>query len=544
MMKCLNYPTAPTALKCWLDLSLSLLNKQRYSDSRRLATNLLLTALFTVAAGFARAAEVPADGKSVLGAAGSTLPPSPFGAVPSPRQIAWQEMRAYAFVHFTINTFTDKEWGYGDESPELFNPAAFDADQIARTVAEAGLRGIVLTCKHHDGFCLWPSRYSDHTIAQSPFRGGKGDLVREISDACRRHGLKFGVYLSPWDRNRADYGQPSYLEYYRNQLRELLTNYGPVFEVWFDGANGGDGYYGGAREMRKIDNTVYYDWPNTWKLVRELQPDAVMFSDGGPDIRWVGNEIGLAGEPCWATINGRGNFPGHAEHLENGQRNGTDWMPAEVDVSIRPGWFYHANEDDAVKTPDRLWDIYLASVGRGANLILNLAPDRRGLIPEPDVAVLRAWRARMAATFARDLARDARVTATNTRGKDPKFAATNVLDGRRETYWATDDGVKAGELVIDWREPQTFDLLSIAEFIQLGQRIKEVLIDRWDEATGNWTELTAVTSIGSQRLISLPTTTTAKVRLRIRANAPLAVSEVGLFLQATTAHPSSATRLP
>ena len=250
---------------------------------------------------------------SFAGILPAAAPPEPYGPVPSPRQLRWHDVECYGFLHFSINTFTDKEWGYGDESPAQFNPTAFDADQIAGTAKEAGLRGLVLTCKHHDGFCLWPSQYTEHSVKHSPWKDGKGDVVREISDACRRHGLKFGVYLSPWDRNHKDYARPEYLTYYRNQLRELLTNYGPIFEMWFDGANGGDGYYGGARERRNIDNRTYYDWDNTWKIVRELQPDACMFSDAGPDVRWVGNESGFAGQTCWATFTRASVWPGHAD---------------------------------------------------------------------------------------------------------------------------------------------------------------------------------------------------------------------------------------
>ncbi|MFH1265766.1 MAG: alpha-L-fucosidase, partial [Planctomycetota bacterium] len=275
-------------------------------------------------------------------------PPRAYGVTPAERQLKWHALEFYGFVHFTINTFTDKEWGYGDESPALFNPTDFDADQIAGTAREAGMKGLILTCKHHDGFCLWPSKFTKHSVARSPWRDGKGDVVREISDACRKHGLQFGVYLSPWDRNHADYGRPAYVEYYRNQLRELLTNYGPIFEVWFDGANGGDGYYGGAREKRNIDRATYYGWDVTRQIVRDLQPDAMMFSDVGPDIRWVGNESGYAGDPCWATytphgLNGQAPCPGQTAYQEgeNGHRNGQYWLPAEVDVSIRPGWFYH-----------------------------------------------------------------------------------------------------------------------------------------------------------------------------------------------------------
>src|SRR6266481_1692609 len=226
-------------------------------------------------------------------------PPTPYGPVPSARQLRWHELEFYGFIHFTVNTFTDKEWGYGDEEPAVFNPTDFDADQIAQTAADAGMKALILTCKHHDGFCLWPSKYTERSVKNSPWKNGKGDLVKEISDACRRHGLKFGIYLSPWDRNRPEYGQPEYITYFRNQLRELLMGYGPIFEVWFDGANGGEGFYGGAKEKRMIDRKTYYDWPNTWKIVRELQPETCLWSDGGPDARWVGNEDGMADETCW-----------------------------------------------------------------------------------------------------------------------------------------------------------------------------------------------------------------------------------------------------
>ena len=212
-------------------------------------------------------------------------------------------MEMYAFVHFTINTFTDLEWGMGDESPELFNPSEFDVDQIVGVLAETGFTGVILTCKHHDGFALWPTKTTDHDIAASPYKNGKGDIVREFADSAKKHGLKFGVYVSPWDRNNALYGKPEYItEVFRPQIEELLTNYGDVFTAWFDGANGGDGYYGGARETRSIDRTTYYGWDETWKMVNQLAPNAVIFSDIGPGCRWIGNEKGIAGDPCWATF--------------------------------------------------------------------------------------------------------------------------------------------------------------------------------------------------------------------------------------------------
>ncbi|MDR1595145.1 MAG: alpha-L-fucosidase, partial [Prevotellaceae bacterium] len=322
-------------------------------------------------------------------------PPEAILPVPNEHQLAWHELEQYAFIHFTTNTFTGKEWGYGDEQPAIFNPVDFDAEQWAKNISEAGLKALILTCKHHDGFCLWQSKYTEHSLKNSPFMDGKGDVVKAVSDACRKYGLKFGVYLSPWDRNSVQYAQPEYITYYRNQLRELLSNYGEIFEVWFDGANGGDGFYGGARETRKIDNKTYYDWANTHAIVRELAPKAVMFSDAGPDIRWCGNESGFVGDPNWNLINIDTLYPGKPSIerlLNHGDENGRSWIPAEVDVSIRPGWFYHETEDSKVKTPEKLFKIYMESVGRGANLLLNIPPDQRGLLHENDIRSLKEWK--------------------------------------------------------------------------------------------------------------------------------------------------------
>ena len=306
-------------------------------------------------------------------------PPPPFGPLPSERQLALHQMEFYGFVHFTVNTFTDKEWGYGDEPESVFNPTDFSAEQIVQTAKAAGMKGLIVTAKHHDGFCLWPSKFTEHSVKNSPWQNGHGDFVGAMAEACYKAGLKFGVYLSPWDRNRADYGTPEYLTYYRNQLRALMTNYGPIFEVWFDGANGGNGFYGGAKEKRTIDRQNYYDWPNTRSIVRELQPQACMFSDAGPDVHWIGNERGTAGETFWDTLNPAGRCPGSDKAgLNSGERDGTDWIPGECDVSIRPGWFYHASQDAKVKTPEQLLDLYFKSAGHGASLLLNLPPDRRG----------------------------------------------------------------------------------------------------------------------------------------------------------------------
>jgi alpha-L-fucosidase len=369
-------------------------------------------------------------------------------------------------------------------------------------------------------------------VKSSAWRDGRGDVVREIAEACRRQGLVFGVYLSPWDRNHPDYGRPAYVTYFRHQLRELLTAYGPLFEVWFDGANGGDGYYGGARETREIDRRTYYGWEITWQIVRHLQPGAVMFSDAGPDVRWVGNEDGIAGDPSWATFDREDFVPGEAdrERLTRGDRPGTHWVPPECDVSIRPGWFYHSSEDGQVKGPRELLDLYYLSVGRGASLLLNVPPDRRGRIHEKDERSLRGFKALLDATFEEDLARGATATASDVRGGDDRFSPTHVLDGDRDTYWSTDDGLTTPELVLDLRRPVTFNVVSLREHLPLGQRIEGWALDAWRD--GGWSELAKGTAIGARRLWRGEEVTTKRVRLRItRAPVCPALSEMALHLE-------------
>jgi len=465
-----------------------------------------------------------------LCAAAFAKPPTPYGPVPTERQMRWHDMEFYGFLHFTVNTFTDREWGNGDEAESVFNPSDFDADQIVLAAKAAGMKGLILTAKHHDGFCLWPSAFTEHSVKNSPWKNGKGDVVREISEACRRHKIRFGVYLSPWDRNHKDYARPEYLTYYRNQLRELLTNYGEIFAVWFDGANGGDGYYGGAREMRKIDNRTYYDWPTTQKLVRDLMPGALMFSDAGPDFRWVGNENGVAGDPCWATLNASGRYPGGtSDGLNSGERPGSNWIPAECDVSIRPGWFYHAKEDEKVKTPAALLDIYYKSVGRGACLNLNLPPDRRGRIHANDIASLQEFRHILDATFAKNLAREAKLTASDVR-RGGNFAAKNLVDGKKETYWASDDAVTNPELVVAFKKPVRFNVVDLREHLPSGQRIDAFALDQWKD--GQWSEFAQGSSIGNRRLLRSSYITTEKVRLRIvKAAVAPALSEFGLYAE-------------
>lgn len=439
--------------------------------------------------------------------------PTPSGPVPSASQLAWHEMELNAFVHFTTNTFTDKEWGYGDESPAIFNPTAFDADQWITTFKEAGLKGVILTCKHHDGFCLWPSKFTEHSVKNSPF---KKDVVKEVADACKRHGLKFGIYVSPWDRNHAAYGTPKYVEYYRNQLKELFTNYGPVFEMWFDGANGGDGFYGGKREQRKINGATFYDWPTTLNTVRELEPEIIFFSDAGPGVRWVGNERGIAGETNWNTITPDTLFAGKGgiENLLNtGSENGTHWIPAEVDVSIRPGWFYHAKEDSLVKSPEKLLEIYLTSVGRGSTLLLNVPPDRRGLIHENDVAALKQWRVLLDETFKTNLALNAHVTASTHRGESKTYSPANLTDNNPETYWATNDNELISSVEVELDKPQEVKYVLLQEYIKLGQRVKSFTIEVW--SADRWLPVAEATTIGYKRIVKLEPVQTDKIRISI-----------------------------
>lgn len=443
-------------------------------------------------------------------------PPEPVLPVPSEAQLRWHEMEMNAFIHFTTNTFTDREWGLGNEKPEIFNPTELDADQWATVLKRAGFKGIILTCKHHDGFCLWPSEHTEHDVQSSPYKNGAGDVVREVADACRRHGLKFGVYLSPWDRNHPAYGSPEYITYYRNQLRELFTQYGDIFEMWFDGANGGDGYYGGTYEKRRIDGSTYYDWPTTLDLVRSLQPDVLFFSDAGPSIRWCGNEQGIGGETNWNTITPDTLYagkPGIGELLNTGSPDGTHWIPAEVNTSIRPGWFYHASEDSLVKSPEKLFDIYLTSVGRGSTLLLNVPPDRRGLIHENDVASLNSWRALLDSTFKTNLAANATATADHYRGKSDTYAPKNVTDGNKETYWATDDGQTQGQIDIDLGESRTVSFVVLQEYIRLGQRVKRfsVSVREGDQ----WTGVLDGTTIGYKRILRMNPVETDAVRITI-----------------------------
>ncbi|WP_282073605.1 alpha-L-fucosidase [Polaribacter atrinae] len=447
----------------------------------------------------------------------SVEPPKPNYPIPTEHQMAWQEMEFYGFIHFSINTFTDVEWGYGDKSPELFNPTELNVRQWVKVAKEAGMKGLILTDKHHDGFCLWPSEYTDYSVKNSPWKNGKGDVVKELAEACKEYGLKMGIYLSPWDRNHAEYGKPEYIEYFRNQLTELLTNYGDIFEVWFDGANGGDGYYGGANEVRTVDKRTYYDWDTTNALIRKLQPNAIIWSDNGPDARWVGNEHGFSYDTTWSPLlrdSIYGGMPEYKTKYAFGQENGTHWVPAEADVSIRPGWYYHKSEDNKVKTLKELLNIYYNSIGKNSTFLLNLPVDRRGLVNENDERQLKKLTAQLKVDFANNLALKVKTTASNVRGSSSTYNADNAVDNDKNTYWATDDNIIKSSITIDFEKPTLFNRFLIQEYIQLGQRVKQFSLEA--EINEKWKTIDNQTTIGYKRILRFDEITATKIRINIK----------------------------
>lgn len=421
---------------------------------------------------------------------------------PTKQQLEWQKLETTAFIHFTVNTFTGKEWGDGTESPSIFNPVNFDARKMIRTLKETGFKMAIITAKHHDGFCLWPTAYTDHSVKNSPWKDGKGDVVREIEQACREYGIEFGFYLSPWDQNHPSYGTADYNDYYKNQLRELLTKYGEVAEVWFDGAKGEK-----AKDME-------YDFDGYWKLVRELQPNAIMFSDVGPDVRWVGNEKGFAGETMWSTINVKPeNAPGKMspEYLNVGDPNGKLWIPAETDVSIRPGWFYHEEENSKVRSGQNLVDLYYKSVGRNSLLLLNIPPNKQGLFAEQDEKSLYEFRSILNETFKNNLA-----AKTNNK---------RLTDNKLNTFITLED---KGSYEIKFKKKVLFDRILLQENIEEGQRNEEALLEYWND--NEWKKLSDITTIGYKRLLRVPGVATDKMRLTIKkSKAPVLLSEIGFF---------------
>lgn len=445
--------------------------------------------------------------------------PDPVMPVPSLRQLAWQQREFYAFVHFGPNTFSGKEWGEGSEDPNLFNPSELDCRQWVRTFKAAGMRGVIVVAKHHDGFCMWPSKYSTHTVAQSKWRNGKGDVLRELSEACKAEDMAMGVYLSPWDRNHPAYGTPEYNQVFANMLHEVLTSYGPIFEVWFDGANGE-----GPNGKKQV-----YDWPLFIKAVRDCQPNAVIFSDAGPDIRWVGNEEGKASETNWSSLNRARYYPGTPLYPElgEGDENGKDWVPAECDVSIRPGWFYRPEEDGKVKTVRELLDLYHASVGRGASLLLNVPADRRGLIPETEAHTLADFKKSLDATYGHDLALRAKAATEVSRGKG--FDAEQAVDGKADTYWSASDGSNHGSIILEFKKPVEIDRVMLEEPIQLGQRIKSFVIEVPDNQ--GWKEVARGTTVGAKRILTFPKIKAFGLMIRITdARACPCLTHVGAYL--------------
>ncbi len=454
---------------------------------------------------------------AAIAMADNSQAPEPCFPVPTPQQVAWQQLETYAFIHFGPNTFTDKEWGYGDTSPEVFNPTRLDCEQWVQTLVKAGMKGVILTCKHHDGFCLWPSKYTDYSVAASPWRGGKGDVVRELADACKKYGIRMGMYLSPWDRHQASYGTPEYVTYYYNQLEELMTQYGDVFEVWFDGANGGDGWYGGASEKRQIDRSTYYNYPKAWGIVNRLQPDAIIFSDGGPGCRWVGNEKGYANPTNWSFLRIKEVYPGYPqyEELQSGHADGDAWCASECDTSIRPGWFYHENEDEMVKSVDDLTELYYRSVGHNGTFLLNFPVNREGLIHPTDSATICQWRERLDRELGTNLLASAKFSASDTRNK--QFGAALMGDGDWDTYWAASDGVTAADIVIKTKDEITLNRIMLQEYIPLGQRVKEFVIE-YKTCCGKWVPVLAdeeTTTIGYKRIVRFHEKTASEWRIRI-----------------------------
>ncbi len=441
-------------------------------------------------------------------------PVAPCGPLPNANQLRWQSMEMYAFIHYSLNTYTDQEWGFGNEDPQLFAPTDLDCRQWARVCKQSGMKGIIFTAKHHCGFCMWPSAYTEYSVKSSPWKDGKGDVVRELADACREEGLEFAVYLSPWDRNHPEYGRKAYVTYFRNQLRELLTNYGEIFEVWFDGANGGDGWYGGANETRRIDRTTYYEWPETYRMIRELQPRCLIWNDGSDrgDLRWVGTEAGNVGETNWSLLNHDGEVDWSMLHY--GLEDGDSWVPGETNTSIRPGWFYHDTENAHVKSLSKLMDTYYKSVGRNSTLLLNFPIAPNGRIHPTDSLRGIAFAQMIKKVFENDLTHYATVSIDHIDGDSLTTIYTYTFD-----------------------KPTSFNRFLAEEDIALGQRVKRFTIEayvdsRWESLKDALAEHgDGLTTIGHRRIICFPTVTATRLRFTIKdAKARPLISKVGIYL--------------
>jgi len=446
----------------------------------------------------------------------------PYGPLPSENQLRWQDMEMYAFIHYSLNTYTDQEWGFGNEDPKLFNPSNLDCRQWARVCKQAGMKGIIFTAKHHCGFCMWPSAYTEYSVKNSLWKQGKGDVVRELADACREEGLKFAVYLSPWDRNHKDYGKPEYVTYFRNQLRELLTNYGEIFEVWFDGANGGDGWYGGANETRKIDGKTYYGWAETFRMIRELQPKAVIWNDGGDrgDLRWVGTEAGNVGETNWSLMPSKGDTPWHMLHY--GVENGDVWCPGETNTSIRPGWFYHETENEHVKSLSKLMDTYYKSVGRNSTLLLNFPIAPNGRIHPTDSLRGIAFKKMIDKVLEKNLIDNGKLIMDN--------GASAQAEGNYP--------LSIINYQLSWPKPTAFNRFLVEEDIAQGQRVKKFTLGALVD--GQWQPLKdalvedgkdGLTTIGHRRIICFPTVTATQLCFTITdSKAEPIIKKLGVYL--------------
>ena len=430
-------------------------------------------------------------------------------------------MEMNMFVHFGPNTFTGLEWGTGEEPEDIFNPTDLNCMQWVETAEKAGFKGIILTAKHHDGFCLWPNPASQHTVRECSWRNGQGDVLKELSDACAERGLKFGIYISPWDRHDPHYGTSAYNNVFLQTLESALTGYGPIFEQWFDGACG-EGPNGKKQE---------YNWPAFFSKVTQLQPDAIMFSNIGPGCRWVGNEEGHAGETCWSMMTIDGYSPSHSPEIEilnTGEQNGHSWVPAETDISLHNGWFYREGEEP--KSLGQLLDIYYNSVGRNSLLLLNVPPDTRGHIAYKDSLRLMEFRNALDSIFAHNLAHKGTIQADHTRGFGQKFAAGNMLRNTYHSYWAPRDQDTTAVITISFPEKQCFNRIVLQEYIPLGQRIRDFDVDIKDN-DGTWQTIAHGTTIGYKRILCTKEITTEQVRIRINKSMACPVlNGIGLFL--------------
>ena len=453
--------------------------------------------------------------------------PQPSDPVPTKQQLEWQRLETYAFVHFGLNTFNDLEWGYGNTPASTFNPIELDCEQWVQTFKACGMKAVILTAKHHDGFCLWPTATTDYNISNSSYKDGKGDLVKELSEACHKYGLKFGLYLSPWDRHNAEYGKDGYVEIYHKQIEELTKNYGELFEFWFDGANGGNGWYGGAEETRSIVASEYYDYERARNTIWVNHPDAMIFGGAVPTIRWVGNEQGWASDTQWSSV--KMSNMDDCDYLTRGDQNGDVWLPAEVDVSIRPGWFYHKREDHQVKSLEKLVDIYYRSVGHNANLLLNFPINLDGRISKMDSIRAMEWYETVQQDLNDNLLKSCNVSANNTRSK--RFGAENVNMDDYDRYWSVDDGVKKAELVFEFPERTAVNQVLLQEYIPNGQNVSSFSLERF--INGKWLPIEAydnMTTIGYKRIVRFHTVKMDKLRIRFKTcKGTLSISNVAAF---------------